>query len=143
MSSLDDRLRKQRERDEKVKQWYKEKRQEADQNALLEKLGLQWTRDGITGKVEYVERKKHDAQPAATPHAYLTRLRENIVDCFNLDELRTLCFDLGIKYENLAADTLDGKARELVDHCKRVGKIPDLLVKCRERRPNVLWEGKA
>jgi hypothetical protein len=74
---------------------------------------------------------------------YRARLRQNLTERFNRDELHTLCFDLGIKYENLAADTLDGKARELVDYCNRVGKIPDLVVKCRERCPNVSWEDEA
>ena len=72
---------------------------------------------------------------------YRAKLRRNLVECFNLDELRTLCFDMGIKYENLLAFTLDGMARELVDYCKRAGKIRELVAKCRELRPNISWEG--
>jgi hypothetical protein len=70
----------------------------------------------------------------------LESLRQNIAEHFNLDELRTLCFDMGIKHENLAASTLDGMARELVDYCKRTGRIRELVVKGRKLRPNVSWK---
>jgi hypothetical protein len=45
---------------------------------------------------------------------YRTKLRRNLAEHFNKDDLSTLCSDMGIEYENLAADTLDGMARELV-----------------------------
>ena len=71
---------------------------------------------------------------------HLARLRQNIAEYFNLDELRTLCFDMGIKHENLAASTLDGMARELVDYCKRTDKLRDLVAKLTDLRPKVSWE---
>ncbi len=73
---------------------------------------------------------------------YRTKLRRNLAEHFNKDELLTLCFDLSIKHENLAADTLDGMARELVDYCQRTVQTPALIAKCRELRPNVSWEGE-
>jgi hypothetical protein len=73
---------------------------------------------------------------------YLAWLRQNIVDCCNIDELRTLCFDMGIKDENLPASTLDGKARELVALCERRKIIPDLVNKLKQMYPQVSWEDK-
>ena len=67
-------------------------------------------------------------------------LRQNLVDHFNREELRTLCFDLGIEHEDLP-DAKEGLARELVAHCQRRGIITDLVAKCRKLRPDVSWEG--
>jgi hypothetical protein len=67
------------------------------------------------------------------------RLRKNLTECFNKGELSTLCFDLEINDENLAADTLDGMAMELVACCERTGRITEIVAKCRELRPNVSW----
>lgn len=69
------------------------------------------------------------------------KLHHDLAERFNKEELRSLCFDLGIRDENLAADTLDGMARELVAYCERTGQIPDLVARCRELRPHVSWEG--
>ena len=69
---------------------------------------------------------------------YHAKLRENLAEHFNKDELCTLCFDLGIKHENLAADTIDGMARELVAYCERTGKIPELVAQCRKLRQGFL-----
>jgi hypothetical protein len=65
-------------------------------------------------------------------------LRKNLIVYFNKDELRTLCFDLGIEYENLP-DSLDGMTRELVRLCERRGLIPKLVGTVQELRPAVLW----
>jgi hypothetical protein len=67
-----------------------------------------------------------------------TKLRRNLAEHFNKDELRTLCFDLGIEHENLP-EAKDGMARELVAYCVRTGRIAELVAKCRELRPNVSW----
>jgi len=44
----------------------------------------------------------------------LQDLYEFITDFYNLDEIRTLCFELGINFENLAGETRNRKARGLV-----------------------------
>ena len=56
---------------------------------------------------------------------------------FNLDELKSLCFDLGIAFDNLAGETLDAKARELVAYHQRRGELSRLLSVIRARRPNL------
>jgi hypothetical protein len=75
------------------------------------------------------------------PPEYRADLRRNLAEYFNRDELRTLCFDLGIDHESLPEEK-DGMARELVAYCERHSRIPELVEKCRELRPNVLWEDK-
>jgi Effector-associated domain 7/GRAM domain len=70
---------------------------------------------------------------------FRVELRKKIATHFSDDEIKTLCFDLGIEYENLAGDGREAKARELVIHCERTGRIPRLVDKCQELRPNVIW----
>ncbi len=43
-------------------------------------------------------------------------LSQFLSDYFNLEEIRTLCFELGVNYENLPGDTRSRKARELIIH---------------------------
>ncbi|MCB8965356.1 MAG: tetratricopeptide repeat protein [Ardenticatenaceae bacterium] len=58
---------------------------------------------------------------------------------FNTNELRTLCFDLNINYENLPGNTFDSKTRELVAFCYRYERLEALIIRCRELRPIVIW----
>lgn len=65
----------------------------------------------------------------------LVELRQIVTDTFNLTELRTLCFDMGIDFENLYGEGKADKARELVAYCVRHGRAVDLATRCRELRP--------
>ena len=76
----------------------------------------------------------------AVPTASRTQLRENLERVFSLQELATLCFDLGMDFESLPGSDKAVKARELVTYLERRGRIPDLIALCRARRPNVAWE---
>ncbi len=70
----------------------------------------------------------------------LALVRRSLETYFNLEELKTLCFDLGVNYDNLAGETLAGKSRELVNYCQRHNLLPDLLALCQEARPEVDWQ---
>ena len=71
---------------------------------------------------------------------YRARLREQITKCFDESELRTLCFDLGIDYNDLPGATKADRARELIARLERCGCIPELVDKCRSLRPKNSWE---
>ena len=73
----------------------------------------------------------------------LPKLRDILVTYFNDNELRNLCYDLGIDYENLGGDAKSGKARELVDYCRRYDRLPDLEAACRRLRPNAFKDSPA
>jgi hypothetical protein len=68
-----------------------------------------------------------------------TRLLEALDAHFNNDELRSLCVDLNIDYDNLAGETKRGKIRELVSYVQRTERIADLIEACSIQRPNVKW----
>lgn len=57
---------------------------------------------------------------------------------FDASELRDLCFDLEIDYENIFGNKKSDKARELVKHMERRGQIILLYHQVRRVRPNAL-----
>jgi len=79
-------------------------------------------------------------QLAHAPTAqYRTKLRQNLVDNFGDNDLRDLCVEMNVDYESLPGEGKSAKARELIAYCERRGRLPDLVTKCYELRPNVAW----
>ncbi len=66
-------------------------------------------------------------------------IRQRLSNNFNLEELKTLCFDLGVDFDNLPGVTKDEKARELVVTLGRSGGLQHLLKRGQELRPHVVW----
>lgn len=64
------------------------------------------------------------------------KLRQILTDRFSEEELRTVCFDLGLDYDDLPAQGKAGKARELVAYSERSGHIAELIDHCQKLRPN-------
>ena len=73
----------------------------------------------------------------ATPKP-LAQLRQNLTDRLDLEELRTLCFDLQVNYDDLAGQSLSGKARELVKHLSSNGRLAELVDYLSRKHPLVL-----
>ncbi len=71
--------------------------------------------------------------------AKLTQLRKLLIEHFSLDELRVLCFDLGLEYEELPGDTRTTKMHGLIEYLQRRGELPRLLDEVKDHRPNVPW----
>lgn len=71
----------------------------------------------------------------------LTYLRETMSNAFTLDGIRSLCFDLGILYENIPASdgTISGTVRELIILVKRLDKLDMLLEACKRANPSINW----
>lgn len=69
----------------------------------------------------------------------LVQLRQLLADRFDEGELRTLCFDLGVDYEDLPAEGRSNKARELAAYLDRHDRIPDLLEVGQRLRPEINW----
>lgn len=67
-----------------------------------------------------------------------SRLHRNLALLFGLEELKTLCFDLGMDYENFPA-LKDSFTRELVIYCKRNGRLNELIEQCKKLRPLNEW----
>jgi formylglycine-generating enzyme required for sulfatase activity len=71
---------------------------------------------------------------------YRAHLLELLCAHFDAGELRTLCFKLGVKYDDLPDEGLTNKARELIAYLERRGRIADLVAVCKVERPHVSWE---
>jgi hypothetical protein len=92
------------------------------------------------GGVSDVQAADTSSQQDASRRNYLVRLRQILDTSFDEGDLRTVCFDLGVDYENLPGEGKANKARELVIHLERCGRIPELVEIGVQRRPNVSWE---
>ena len=67
------------------------------------------------------------------------QLRTQIEKHLDLEELRTLCFDLSIDYDSLRGEGKAAKIRELIALLRRTNRIPQLLAALGVIRPNVQW----
>jgi hypothetical protein len=77
----------------------------------------------------------------AMEQEHLVRLRQILVERFSEPELRTLCFDLGIEYDDLGGRGRSDNARELIACLHRRRRISKLLETVRVLRSDIDWEG--
>lgn len=68
-----------------------------------------------------------------------TELRLAMSLRFNLEEVRTLCYDAGVDYDDLEGGTKSAKVRELILHAARHDKLDQLLETLGRTRPEVDW----
>ena len=111
--------------------------------AALANMGkLEAIDEGVLQKaVEAVRARDAEAKAAETTGKQidLGRLQSLIDESFNDNEVRDLCLDLDVDYDNLGGGNKKGKIRELVLLLNRTGRVPDLLVRCRALRPLINW----
>jgi hypothetical protein len=74
---------------------------------------------------------------------YLAELLQNVKSDYNEQELRELCFELGIDYDDLPGPARKDKCRELIGLLKRQKRHPEFIQLCRNKRPNTLWQKEA
>ncbi|MCI0563783.1 MAG: hypothetical protein MN733_35360 [Nitrososphaera sp.] len=67
-------------------------------------------------------------------------LLETISIYFNEGELQTLCYTMGIDYEELGGAGKQEKVRELITYCERHGRVVELIEHCQRLRPNFEWK---
>lgn len=86
------------------------------------------------GMVQWVETRAAHYEADGSP-LNLVALRQVLSSLFDTGELRTLCFDMRIDFDDLYGEGKGDKARELVAYCVRHGRIAELATRCRELRP--------
>ncbi len=86
--------------------------------------------DGLMGNTQ-----THASQELTPP----AQLRENMLAYFEVDDLESLCFDLGVDYSGLPGDGKAAKVVALLEYFGRTGRVPQLLDRCIQLRPNVDW----
>jgi hypothetical protein len=65
----------------------------------------------------------------------LARLYTSLERHFSDDELRALCFDLSVPYDDLPGRTRPAKITALIEHLDRRGRLPDLIHHVAYHRP--------
>lgn len=70
---------------------------------------------------------------------YLVQLSGHIITSFDLEELKELCFKLGIDYDTICGEEKIGKARGLLLFLARRNRLKDLLAIVKQIRPHVDW----
>ncbi len=58
----------------------------------------------------------------------------------NRAQLRTLCFDMEVPYDDLPGDRHSDKVMELIAYFERRSRLPELVAKCKELRPKESWD---
>ena len=63
------------------------------------------------------------------------KLRQVLIENFSDQELRELCFDLDLNYEELSGTSIREKALELLTYFDRRGRLNELIKVCVKLRP--------
>ncbi|MEO7913265.1 MAG: CHAT domain-containing protein, partial [Roseiflexaceae bacterium] len=97
------------------------------------------TRTASSAYASAASRTQVEEQPSnmsnTMPNA--SELRQIIIEQFDLEELRTLCIDLGVDIDDLRGEGRANKARELIGYLQRRGKLQQLVEYIRRERPNL------
>lgn len=72
--------------------------------------------------------------------SYRSQLRKFLARTFSIDEIRTLCSDLGIEYEELSADSKTATILSLISYLGRRGNLAQLFLFLLENRPSFAKE---
>ncbi|MEM8861333.1 MAG: hypothetical protein AAGD96_23670 [Chloroflexota bacterium] len=67
------------------------------------------------------------------------QLRQTIIQNFDLEELKDICFDLSFNYDDLPGDRLSSKVNALIITAYKMGKLENLHEYLTADRPSVKW----
>jgi len=80
-------------------------------------------------------------QQNKTTQINLSTLRRLMDDAFSSDELRILCADLGIKYDNIpGGDIKISKIMGIIEHMQHEKRLPELVTYLEVQRPRQEWQ---
>ena len=69
---------------------------------------------------------------------YETFLRRRLTERMSSEQLREVCFDLAVHWDDLAGESLDSKICALIDHFLRRARVGTLMVKIADVWPTIL-----
>lgn len=71
--------------------------------------------------------------------AFLSAIHQLLLAHFDEEELKTLCLNLGLSYDDLSANGRAHKSRELVTYLGRRGRLEELRTAVAAARPHAAW----
>ncbi|KAA3665520.1 MAG: TIR domain-containing protein [Chloroflexi bacterium] len=69
----------------------------------------------------------------------MTQLVRTIAKQFNSEEVKMLCFELGVSYDDIEGEGNINKVRELVAYLERRQKLHELITLVKKERPSAIW----
>lgn len=78
-------------------------------------------------------------KPESKRRQWRRMMKRNLMDLFDLDELKSLSFDMDIDWDNLKGDIKELRIVEMVLYCERHGKKEELMTWCKKLRPHANW----
>ncbi len=110
---------------------------------IFQRFGLKLGEDVVEPTEPGPEPDKLAQDKAVPPdpenHEQVIKVFHEIDRLFSLQEIRRLCYELNVDYDNLQGETRTNKALYLVDYCKRHSLFEELWNKCRELHPTGNW----
>ncbi len=73
------------------------------------------------------------------PELYLTTLHKMMERYFDLEEIRTLCFQLNVDYDSVRGEGKSARIRHLILDLARHGRLEQLVAMASMERPHVTW----
>lgn len=67
------------------------------------------------------------------------KLLDILLEYFNLEELKRLCFDLEVEYDDLRGESRASKAQELIEYMNRRNRLEELTDEMRRQRSGIEW----
>jgi hypothetical protein len=105
-------------------------REQSKQCAEWERLARQG-KDALVATADTLE---------ASTLEFQVKLRRALDTNFSEEEIRTLCFDIGVDWEQLGGQSKQGKITNLIDYAARHGTVGAITTWLRINRPDV-WRG--
>lgn len=70
----------------------------------------------------------------------IIKLQQNLVQCFNMEELYNLCFQLNLDPERFPREGKESLIRDMVKYFARHERLLELRDNCQRIRPNTFWD---
>lgn len=72
----------------------------------------------------------------------IRHLREQIIESYDENELRSLCFKLDITYGEIKRDAISDTVLTLIGFCRRHGRMNDLIIRLEVERKHLIWRAE-
>jgi WD40 repeat protein len=69
----------------------------------------------------------------------MNELSDKLSETYSREELKVLCFELGLDPEELEQSTKSEFVWEIATWCQRRGRMAELIALCRAKRPHISW----
>jgi hypothetical protein len=106
---------------------------------LTYRKGSKETNRTIEEQKTYTQQSEPAVETNTSKQPHLAELRQLLVQHFDQDELKTICFDLSVDYDALQGEGKNAKAREFILHMKNHGRIHELENEVIKQRPDISW----